>query len=91
MLLFYGAILWRSIIALLFVPLYRRLVAALARGSQFFATHALSIGQDTFSFVASLFITLYLAFFLIRDGDTWCAACGSPCWSARTRACPTTS
>lgn len=69
MLLFYGTILWRSIIALLFVPLYRRLAAALAQGSQFIATHALSIGQDTFSFVASLFITLYLAFFLIRDGD----------------------
>lgn len=52
-----------------FGALQRRLAAALAQGSQFIATHALSIGQDTFAFVASLFITLYLAFFLIRDGD----------------------
>jgi len=52
-----------------FAALQRRLVAALAQGSQFIATQALSIGQNTFEFVASLFITLYLAFFLIRDGD----------------------
>jgi predicted PurR-regulated permease PerM len=52
-----------------FDTLQRRLAAALAQGSQFIATQALSIGQNTFEFVASLFITLYLAFFLIRDGD----------------------
>ena len=52
-----------------FATLQRRLVAALQQGSQFIATQALSIGQNTFEFVASLFITLYLAFFLIRDGD----------------------
>ncbi len=51
-----------------FDALQRRLAAALAQGSQFIATQALSIGQNTFEFVASLFITLYLAFFLIRDG-----------------------
>ena len=50
--------------------LQRRLSAALAQASQFFATQALSIGQHTFDFVASLFITLYLAFFLIRDGES---------------------
>ena len=49
--------------------LQRRFAAALAQGSQFIATQALSIGQNTFDFVASVFITLYLAFFLIRDGD----------------------
>ena len=38
-------------------------------GSQLIATQAFAIGQNTFEFVASLFITLYLAFFLIRDGD----------------------
>ena len=52
-----------------FATLQRRLAAALAQGSQFIATQALSIGQITFEFVASLFITLYLAFFLIRDGE----------------------
>jgi predicted PurR-regulated permease PerM len=46
----------------------KRLSAALAQGSEFIATQALGIGQNTFDFVASLFITLYLAFFLIRDG-----------------------
>ena len=52
-----------------FDVLQGRLTAALTATSQFFATKALSIGQNTFDFVASLFITLYLAFFLIRDGD----------------------
>jgi predicted PurR-regulated permease PerM len=41
----------------------------LSQGTQFIATQALTIGQFTFDFVANLFITLYLAFFLIRDGD----------------------
>jgi predicted PurR-regulated permease PerM len=45
------------------------LAAALTKGSQFIATQVFSIGQDTFEFVVSLFITLYLAFFLVRDGD----------------------
>lgn len=52
-----------------FATLQRRLVAALAQGSQFIATNALSIGQSSFDFLASLCITLYLAFFLIRDGE----------------------
>lgn len=52
-----------------FSALQHRLSAALAQGSQFIATQALSIGLNTFEFVASLFITLYLAFFLIRDGE----------------------
>jgi predicted PurR-regulated permease PerM len=33
------------------------------------ATQALGIGLDTFGFVASLGVTVYLAFFLVRDGD----------------------
>ncbi|MGB8855918.1 MAG: AI-2E family transporter [Burkholderiales bacterium] len=52
-----------------FDTLQKQLSAALVRGSQFIAAQALSIGQNTFEFVASLFITLYLAFYLIRDGD----------------------
>jgi predicted PurR-regulated permease PerM len=51
-----------------FETLQRRGVAELAKASQFIATQALGIGQNTFQFVASLFITLYLAFFLVRDG-----------------------
>ena len=51
-----------------FETLQRRLTTGLAQASQFIATQALNIGQFTFEFVASLFITLYLAFFLIRDG-----------------------
>ena len=52
-----------------FATLQQRLTAALAQGSQFIATQALAIGQNTFEFVVDLFITLYLAFFLIRDGE----------------------
>ena len=52
-----------------FDTLQRRLAAALAQGSQFIATRALNIGQNTIEFVTALFITLYLAFFLIRDGE----------------------
>jgi predicted PurR-regulated permease PerM len=52
-----------------FNTLQRRLTEALARGSQFIATQALGIGQITFEFFVDLFITLYLAFYLIRDGD----------------------
>jgi predicted PurR-regulated permease PerM len=53
-----------------FATLQRRLSEVLAQGSQFIATQALSIGQVTFGFMVSFFISLYLAFFLIRDGDS---------------------
>ncbi len=49
--------------------LERRLADVLAQIVEFIATHALGISHDTFDFVARLFITLYLAFFLIRDGE----------------------
>jgi predicted PurR-regulated permease PerM len=52
-----------------FDVLQRQVTTALAHGSQFIATQAFSIGLDTFGFVTSLGITLYLTFFLIRDGD----------------------
>lgn len=41
----------------------------LEQASGFIAGKALSLGQSTFEFAASLLITPYLAFFLIRDGD----------------------
>jgi predicted PurR-regulated permease PerM len=52
-----------------FDMLQRQVTAALAQGSQFIATQALGIGLNTFDFVVSLGVALYLAFFLIRDGD----------------------
>jgi predicted PurR-regulated permease PerM len=52
-----------------FDHLQTQLTSALAQGSQFLATQAFGIGIDTFGFVASLGVTLYLAFFLVRDGD----------------------
>jgi predicted PurR-regulated permease PerM len=51
-----------------FDNLQRQLTAALAQASQFIATQAFGIGIDTFGFVASLGVALYLAFFLVRDG-----------------------
>jgi len=52
-----------------FDTVQRRLTAALAQGSQVIAGQAVGIGQNTFEFLANLFVSLYLAFFLIRDGD----------------------
>lgn len=46
----------------------RRLSAAAAQGSSLIATQALAIGQNTFEFIVSFAITLYLVFFLLRDG-----------------------
>ncbi|MEK7945533.1 AI-2E family transporter [Pigmentiphaga sp. YJ18] len=53
-----------------------KLAQMATRGSQFFATQALNIGQNTFQFVISLGVMLYLLFFLLRDG---------PVLSARVR------
>lgn len=52
-----------------FDHLQRQLTTALSQGSRFIATQAFGIGLDTFGFVASLGVTLYLAFFLMRDGE----------------------
>jgi predicted PurR-regulated permease PerM len=46
----------------------RRIGESMGRVSQFFATKVLSIGQDTLEVVIGFFITLYLAFFFLRDG-----------------------
>jgi len=53
-----------------FEAIQRRLSVALSQAGQFFAGQALTIGQNTFNFLANLGITSYLAFFLIRDGET---------------------
>jgi predicted PurR-regulated permease PerM len=52
-----------------FATLQKRLTDLLALASQSIAKQALSIGQVTFGFMASAFLTLYLAFFFIRDGE----------------------
>ena len=52
-----------------FGTIQRKLSVALSQAGEFFAGQALSIGQNTFDFVANLFIASYLAFFLIRDGE----------------------
>lgn len=52
-----------------FASLQRWLNTRLAQGSGFIAAQAFNLGQDTFEFTASLLITPYLAFFLVRDGD----------------------
>jgi len=49
--------------------LQQRLTSLLAQASQFIATQALSIGQNTLDLVVGVVVTLYLTFFLIRDGD----------------------
>jgi predicted PurR-regulated permease PerM len=45
-----------------------KLSAGLSKGLQFLAAQAFSVGQNTFEFVVSFFIMLYLLFFLLRDG-----------------------
>lgn len=80
-----------------FDVLQRQLTAALAQGSQLIATQAFGIGLDTFGFVGSLGVTLYLAFFRLRDGTNWPRPRKPPCrcrisssenwWSSSWRWC----
>ncbi len=53
-----------------FDTLRKRLLAALAQASQLIAGQALAIGQNTLEFIVGLMVTLYLAFFLILDGES---------------------
>ena len=48
--------------------LQERLSAGLTRAVQWLAAQALNIGQNTVAFLVSLFLMLYLLFFLLRDG-----------------------
>lgn len=45
-----------------------RLTAALVKSAQFLGAQALNIGQHTLDFFVSVFIMLYVLFFLLRDG-----------------------
>jgi predicted PurR-regulated permease PerM len=46
----------------------QRVLALLKEGGQFFATQAVLVGQSTANLLISLFVMLYLLFFLLRDG-----------------------
>ena len=48
-------------------------VQAFTGAGQFLAKRALAVGQNTFQFFLNLGLMLYLAFFLIRDGDAMVA------------------
>lgn len=52
-----------------FSDLEKEFTRLLTQTSKAIATQALRIGQITFEFALQLFVTLYVAFFLIRDGD----------------------
>ena len=49
--------------------LQEKLTTGAMQGSQYLATQAFNIGQDTFQFLISFGIMLYLLFFLLRDGS----------------------
>ncbi len=48
--------------------LKQKLSTAVAQGTSLIAAQALNIGQNTFEFIVSFVITIYLVFFLLRDG-----------------------
>lgn len=48
--------------------LRQKLSAGMLQASQYLATQAFNVGQNTFEFLISLGIMLYLLFFLFRDG-----------------------
>ncbi|WP_439589653.1 AI-2E family transporter [Hydrogenophaga sp.] len=52
----------------------RKLTQALNQGGQLIAAQTFNFGQDVLSLVVSLFIAVYLAFFLVRDGKSIVAA-----------------
>tara|TARA_R110001599_G_scaffold64023_5_gene179766 strand:+ start:78240 stop:79319 length:1080 start_codon:yes stop_codon:yes gene_type:complete len=49
--------------------LQERLTKTAVQGSEFFTKQAISLGQNTFRFLVSFTIMLYMLFFLLRDGD----------------------
>ena len=52
-----------------FDALQRRVTGALGQASETIAAQALNLGQGTFEFGTMLAVTLYLAFYMIRDGN----------------------
>jgi len=52
-----------------FEAILPKLTSSAAQASQAIGQQALSIGQNTFEFIVSFFVMLYLLFFLLRDGS----------------------
>lgn len=52
-----------------FAALQTRITEAITRGSQMIAGQVYSVGQNALDLVVSFFVMLYLAFFLLRDGE----------------------
>lgn len=52
-----------------FSVLQTKLSNAAVQGSEFITKQAINIGQNTFNFLVSFTIMLYILFFLLRDGD----------------------
>lgn len=52
-----------------FATLQQRLSAGAAQVSQLIASQAINLGRNTFDFLVSLTVMLYLLFFLLRDGQ----------------------
>lgn len=52
-----------------FNTVLRRINAGLSQGLQSAGLVAVDVGQDMANFLSKLLITLYLAFFMVRDGD----------------------
>src|SRR5689334_6495235 len=50
--------------------LQQRVSDSLSKGLQVIGAQAFNLGQNTFDFIVSFFIMLYLLFFLLRDGET---------------------
>lgn len=71
-----------------FDSLQRRMSSGLAQAAQLITSQALGVGLHTFDFLTSLAITLYLAFFLLRDGEALVrtVAAGLPLAAAHQRA-----
>jgi predicted PurR-regulated permease PerM len=53
--------------------LQQKLTDGAAQGSQAIAKQAIDVGRDTFDFLVSLTVMLYLLFFLLRDGQALAA------------------
>ncbi|MFC7461056.1 AI-2E family transporter [Hydrogenophaga defluvii] len=52
-----------------FNTIVRRINTSVSQGLQSVGLVAVDVGQEMVNFLAKLFITLYLAFFMVRDGD----------------------
>ena len=59
--------------------LQQRLSSVATEASQMVATQAINIGRNTFDFLVSLTVMLYLLYFLLRDGQGWRCASGRRC------------